>query len=1066
MFSAGQVSAVLEGRFSPAGFMAFDAAMKKSAASMEAGEKRMTAAGTRGGKAMALMGKTAALAAGGGVLALGLALGKSVKLAADFEQQLSRLKSATQASASTMAQLKKGAMEAGAATKYSALDAAKAQTELALGGMKVKTIMGGGLKAALSLAAAGEIELNDAATIVVDTMNKFSLQAEDAAHVADAFAAAAASSTTDVGDLGRALTQGGGAAALAGVSFDDSLAALTALSTYAKGSDAGTSLKAFFLNIATASPKAKEAMKGLGLSIFDAKGQIKSMPAIAENLRSAFGNLTKEQFTNKAGVIAGSDAIRTLYALYKAGPDTLQGYIDKQHETGLAAEVAAEKQDNLKGKIENLKGSLETAGIALGEGLLPGLTEGAEKLTDTINEMAASGELEKIGKDLGDITVALVEMGPAVTEGLGGAITGISKTVEAFGVGVNGVIAATISPVEFLMTAVLALGKAWNAMPFGKGAEIDLSGLEDALDKVNDFRQEFTAGLANLVTKDGKPEVEFKIKGNSADAERALKRVQGMGISEKVMKILGKDISAGAKIRQLRALDIPEKLARILGQNADAIAKIGSVQAALNALRDKHIVIETTRIENVRRTGSASPGADTGRRATGRGPVGAERALVGEGKGPELHVDEMGRMQVIDRPTIMDLGAGDYVIPYGDPSQKGRALGLMLDMFGITGYAKGRKPKGKPKGKSKPLPIPDAVKFGGVPADELDKSRDDAREAYQDRKERVRKLDVKIRDQQKAVGEAKGTDAKRKARAKLRDLQEDRRNYAQGKGGVKSSLAEMRKRWQELQRQSAELHRVNREIEKLNTQQETDRTKMATASKTGDAAAWKAARDHRGGLLATLRDKYALALKYAKPGTNFAAEVEGKLAGIQGDIADLGSEDFTSPFEGGLSADERKRLEGLQAAQALASLTAPLDDDKAAATATEQFLTQMLGAAISDPNRGGPAAIRDLADQVKQARDNVASFAGGGTSNDNADVQAQLEQEREAHRVTRRESEINRLGLATFQGAGDIGMGGPRIVIQTLHPGDPATLRAIGDAATAGIGLQPAVGSSRTSLGL
>lgn len=1058
MFSAGQVSAVLEGRFSPAGFMAFDAAMKKSAASMEAGEKRMTAAGTRGGKAMALMGKTAALAAGGGVLALGVALGKSVKLAADFEQQLSRLKATTGANATQMQRFKKDAMEAGKATKFSALDAAKAQVELAKGGLKVRD-MSGGLKAALALAAAGEMDLALAAETTVNAMKQFSLEGKDAGHIADALATAANSTTVDVTDLSLALRQGGGVAAMAGASFDETVAAISALADASvRGSDAGTSLKSFFLNIATPSKKSSEAMKDLGLNIFKTNGDLKSMPGIAASVRQAFSGLTKEQFLNKAGTIAGSDAARALFAIYKAGPEGMRGYLDAQKEVGTAAEVAAEKQDNLKGKIENLKGSLETAGIALGEGLLPGLTEGAEKLTDTINEMAASGKLEQLGQDLGDIVTTLVEAGPAISEGLKGGIDGI-------GLGIRAAQAALLPFIEGLaggVTIITAMVEAFNALPLAP--DIDTDGLKAARDNVQDLARSMREDVLGIGK--AKPEVEVKIKGNSADVEAALKRVQGMKLSDQVMRILATgDSTVAQKIKALRNLGIPPKTAKILADNAQALAGARSVQAALAMLRDKHIVIETTRIENVRRTGSASPGADTGRRATGRGPVGPERALVGEGKGPELHVDEMGRMQVIDRPTIMDLGAGDYVIPYGDPSQKGRALGLMLDMFGITGYAKGKKGAKKGKG-AKPLPIPDAVKFGGVPADELDKSRDDAREAYQDRKERVRKLDVKIRAQQKAVGEAKGTDAKRKARAKLRDLQEDRRNYSQGKGGVKSSLAEMRRRWQELQRQSAELHRVNREIEKLNTQQETDRTKMATASKTGDAAAWKAARDHRGGLLATLRDKYALALKYAKPGTNFAAEVEGKLAGIQGDIADLGSEDFTSPFEGGLSADERKRLEGLQAAQALASLTAPLDDDKAAASATEQFLTQMLGAAISDPNRGGPAAIRDLADQVKQARDNVASFAGGGTSNDNADVQAQLEQEREAHRVTRRESEINRLGLATFQGAGDIGMGGPRIVIQTLHPGDPATLRAIGDAATAGIGLQPAVGSSRTSLGL
>jgi hypothetical protein len=42
----------------------------------------------------------------------------------------------------------------------------------------------------------------------------------------------------------------------------------------------------------------------------------------------------------------------------------------------------------------------------------------------------------------------------------------------------------------------------------------------------------------------------------------------------------------------------------------------------------------------------------------------------------------------------------------------------------------------------------------------------------------------------------------------------------------------------------------------------------------------------------------------------------------------------------------------------------------------------------------------------------------------------------------------------------------PQIVIQTLHPGDPATLQAIGDAATAGMSLQGNVISPRVSVGI
>ncbi len=165
---------------------------------------------------------------------------------------------------------------------------------------------------------------------------------------------------------------------------------------------------------------------------------------------------------------------------------------------------------------------------------------------------------------------------------------------------------------------------------------------------------------------------------------------------------------------------------------------------------------------------------------------------------------------------------------------------------------------------------------------------------------------------------------------------------------------------------------------------------------------------------------------------------------------------------------ERAKLATLDRDVSLAALTSGLGDDESAAKSRLGFLEGILGAVQSSPARGGDSVIRDIADQVKQARDNVASFTGGTAAglNESGDLQAQIAQRDEQLRVARRESEINARALATFQGAGDIGMGG-RVVqnIYTLHPGDPATLRAVGDAATAGQSLQPYVTSTRSTVG-
>ncbi|MGH2165501.1 phage tail tape measure protein, partial [Enterococcus faecalis] len=70
-------------------------------------------------------------------------------------------------------------------------EAAGAIDELAKAGISTKDILGGGLKGALSLAAAGQMEVGDAAEIAATAMTQFGLKGSDVGHVADLLAAGA-----------------------------------------------------------------------------------------------------------------------------------------------------------------------------------------------------------------------------------------------------------------------------------------------------------------------------------------------------------------------------------------------------------------------------------------------------------------------------------------------------------------------------------------------------------------------------------------------------------------------------------------------------------------------------------------------------------------------------------------------------------------------------------------------------------------------------------------------------------------------------------------------------------
>jgi hypothetical protein len=96
----------------------------------------------------------------------------------------------------------------------------------------------------LNLAAAGAMELADAADITSTVLRGFGLQATEATNVADVLAKAAASSNTSVQEMGEGFKFVGPVASAMGISIEETAAALSVLSDAGlKGSLAGTGLR-------------------------------------------------------------------------------------------------------------------------------------------------------------------------------------------------------------------------------------------------------------------------------------------------------------------------------------------------------------------------------------------------------------------------------------------------------------------------------------------------------------------------------------------------------------------------------------------------------------------------------------------------------------------------------------------------------------------------------------------------------------------------------------------------------------------------------------------------------
>lgn len=333
---------------------------------------------------------TAAAAGAAAVAGLGAA---AINAAAGFEQGLSNISAVSGATAAEMGQISDLALRLGKDTSFSASQAAAGIEELIKGGVGVADVMDGAADATLNLAAAGGVDLATAAEISANALAMFNLKGSDMAMVADQIAGAANASSLSVTDFKFSIAAAGSVMAASSQSIESTATAIALMGQAGiKGSDAGTSLKAAFNNLIPTTDKATAKMKELGIITADGVNQFLNLDGsfrqtgeIAQVLQSSLAGLSDSQRTLALETIFGSDGMRAGIVLAKAGAEGFDAMAASMGKV-TAASVGAMRLDNLRGDMEQLSGSLETAGITLGTVFLPALRDLAQAATAVVNK--------------------------------------------------------------------------------------------------------------------------------------------------------------------------------------------------------------------------------------------------------------------------------------------------------------------------------------------------------------------------------------------------------------------------------------------------------------------------------------------------------------------------------------------------------------------------------------------------------------------------------------------------------------------------------------------------------
>lgn len=330
---------------------------------------------------------------------------------ADFDQQLANIRSLGQEYAASINEIADAAVKLGPKLGVAPVEALKGFEALAKAGLTTQQILGGGLEAALTLAAAGEVSVGEAAETAAAALTQFNLAGEDAGLIADLLAKGANIAQGNVSDFAAALNQSGLVASQFGLTIEETVGGLTAFAQAGLiGSDAGTSFRAALLRLQNPTKESQALLDQYGISLTNANGEFLSLSEIAGQLQARLGGLTEAQRGATLATIFGQDAIRVANILYREGADGINRYTKEVNDAGFANGVAQTKLDSLQGSVRQLGAAWDrfVLSVESGDGVLAkairGTVDLVRDLVDALADLGGKGPLsEAIAKAEGEI---------------------------------------------------------------------------------------------------------------------------------------------------------------------------------------------------------------------------------------------------------------------------------------------------------------------------------------------------------------------------------------------------------------------------------------------------------------------------------------------------------------------------------------------------------------------------------------------------------------------------------------------------------------------------------------
>lgn len=320
-----------------------------------------------------LAGNAAAVGAAGVGMATTATLAGAalLKPGYDFAQKNSELQAVLGVGkdSAEMTALRKQARQLGDNTAASADDAAGAQIIIAKGGGDAAAIQAV-TPVTLNMALANRRTMEENAGLLMGMKSAFQLSNDKVAHIGDVLSMTMNKTAADFDGLSDALTYAAPVAKNAGVSIEQAAAMVGALhDAKITGSMAGTGSRAVITRLQAPTGEAYRAIKELGITTADKKGNTRPIFSILKEMQASFekNKLGTGQRAEYLKTIFGEEASSSAAVLMAAASggklDTLTAAF--KASDGKTEELVKVMQDNLGGDFKEFQSAYEAVGTDL-----------------------------------------------------------------------------------------------------------------------------------------------------------------------------------------------------------------------------------------------------------------------------------------------------------------------------------------------------------------------------------------------------------------------------------------------------------------------------------------------------------------------------------------------------------------------------------------------------------------------------------------------------------------------------------------------------------------------------